>query len=283
MAFDINRYEMDNNRRNPNAALGDGAVLYRITSDLHSDRSIILSGEGAMFRDGRYNYIRQRTTYCAMSVMVALSEALYYMYRAVLDAVHAGLSPYDLDSMTDDTRHLVVLAVDRIDDLVYVDAAGATLYYPGLQYMTITHPDHRYDPLQKFGTEVSRRRKNGVVFPSARHSEAFAYALFEDQTAKLKSVPYEILKVRLRLVPESHDFTSHLPAPAPPPPALFLDRDRPHPTVGHYEFDDSAAGTTLADLKSQQLINPSDLREKSYIDFVRRLYTDPDKKYIPCC
>lgn len=279
MGFNRANYQMDTARRHdPDASLDDGALLYRITSDMHSDRAFILTGQGAKYREGRYHYIRQLTTYCAMSVPVALSEILFSMYRAVLDGVHAGLNAFQLDALAADTRHLVVLAVDRIDDIVYVDTLGArATYSPGLQRTAITHPDRVYTPLQEFGREVSKALKNGVVYPSARQSDDFAYALFEDQTSKLKSAPYETLEVHLQLVPEDHDFLCQLPAPAPP--LLDLDRERPHPTIGHYEFADAA---TLAALKGQGLINPADLPESSYIDFVRRRYTSPDKKFIPC-
>jgi hypothetical protein len=278
--FDQNDYEVDTaNRRNPDAAIKDGAILYRVTSDMYSGKKHILTGAAPLgsLNQGRYNTYHQRTTYCANNVTVCLSEMLYRLYRGVLDGVQAGLAPHHLEQLITKSYNLVVFAVGKIDGLVYVDSDGAKLYNPKLTGTSVTSPDPTYAPLHQFGTNVRGAGKRGVVYPSARHSDDFAFALFYDETKKIKTDPYKVLDLRLQLISEGQDFKSKHPGP------FDFTRDKMHPTIGYYEFADEDA---FRDLKVQKLINPDDLAEWGYIDFVRRRYdimcTYTNKKIVNC-
>lgn len=279
MAYDPNDYLLDTaNGYDPDASLGDGAVLYRITSRTYSGKSEILTGNGAALgvHEGRYHRVQQRATYCADNALVCLSEMLYRLYRALLDGIRDELPPADLKKRTAWKRAFVVLAVSGIEDIVYADSVGARQYNSHITGPSVTCPDAVYYPLQKFGDEVRKVSKNGVVYPSARHSEGFAYALFNDETNSLKHSPFEALELHLQLVSENQQFSIK------PPSTFDIYREKLHPTIGYYEFTDPAS---FNNLKAQSLIHPSGLTEKGYVDFVRRRYDKtlyPQTAHMPC-
>src|SRR6266849_1984316 len=138
--YDRALYDIDEvNQDNENAVLKNGAILFRIASLTHWRKTEVLTGNGAMFSktQGRFHVVDQRTTYCANNVMVCLSEMLFHMYRGVLDAIKNNLATAHIASLARKECRLVVLAVDEIDDLVYIEAQGARVYDPRIVSSTI--------------------------------------------------------------------------------------------------------------------------------------------------
>lgn len=279
-AYDPSDYILDTLKgADPNASLEDEAILYRITSRKYCAMSDILTGNGAHYgvTDGRFHRVQQRATYCANNAILCISEMLYRLYRGFLDGLRDDLPFADLKRRAARNHAFVVMAVGRIDDLIYADSVGARVYHRYITGPSITSPDSVYDPLQKFGDEVRKDSKNGVVYPSARHSKDFAFALFNDETSNLKSKPYYVLELQLQLVSEDQDFFN------PKPPGKFdIYSEKLHQTMGYYEFTDP---TAFDDMKLQQLIHPADLSQKGYVDFVRRRYDKnvcPNRGHISC-
>ncbi|HZG51356.1 MAG TPA: RES family NAD+ phosphorylase [Pyrinomonadaceae bacterium] len=279
-AYDPRDYVLDTARGfDPDASLEDEAILYRITSRKYCDRNEIVTGNGAHYgvTGGRFHRVQQRTTYCANHAILCISEMLYRLYRGLLDGMGDGLPPADLKRRLARNHAFVVMAVGRLDGLVYADSVGARMYQPYITGPSITCPDSVYDPLQEFSDRVRMDSKNGVVYPSARQSEGFAFALFHDETVKLKPAPYDVLELKLQLVAEGLDFLN------PMPPSKFdIHSEKLHPTIGYYEFADP---TAFNNLKTQQLINPADLSDRGYVDFVRRRYDKdmpPNNGHISC-
>jgi RES domain-containing protein len=276
MQFDPSRYKADTAYKDyADASLEDGALLFRISSYTHSDTDKILTGNGAAqgTHKGRFHTTAQRATYCANNVLVCVAEVLYHMYRGVLDGIRDRVAPSELASRTEDQRVLTVLAVNRIPDLVYADSKeAASLYAPHITGPSITCPDSVYDPLHVFSDAVRVQRKNGIVYPSARHSQDLAFALFRDETSRIKRGSDERLEIKLRLVGEHQDLHTT------PPVRFRIFEEKLHPTMGYYEFTDSDA---FAHLKANNRINPDNLPERGYVDFVRRRYPIyPDKACI---
>jgi hypothetical protein len=291
MVYNPDDYVIDfANNQDPDSVLNDGAVLYRITSRNYADPAEILTGNGAALgvTDGRFHWAQQRTTYCANNVIVCLAEKLFHLYRGMLDGIRDELPAGDLIRRTTSKSVLVILSIAAIDEIVYADSVGAARSYSrsisgsqktgsSITGPSITCPDSYYLPLQKFAHEVRKDKKKGVVFPSARHSEGFAYALFRDETQNLKSNPFERLEVQLQLISENEEFQG-----GKRPGKFDIHTQKLHPTVGYYEFLNSDA---FDDAKTKQLIHPDGISCKGYIDFVRRRYDKtiyPATAHWPC-
>lgn len=278
MTYDPTLYTIDQARHHdPDASLEDGALLYRITSRTYSGISEILTGNGAAngVTEGRFHRIGQRATYCANNVMVCLAEILFRQYRVMLDGIEKDTDPILLKPQANGKHVLVILAVAKIDNIVFADSFGARAYNKNITGPSITTPDLVYEQLHKFSDEVRRYKKKGVAFPSARHSEGFAFALFNNESGSIKPMPYETLEVQLQLVSENQDFSIK-------PAAKFdLYAEKIHPTIGYYEFTDDMA---FNDLKSRGLLHPDQLPERGYFDFVRRRYgrSYPNDAHFPC-
>jgi hypothetical protein len=278
VAYDPTRYTIDEAmHHDPDATLEDGAMLYRITSRTYSGRSEILTGNGPAngVTKGRFHTIGQRATYCANNVMVCLAEILFRQYRAMLDGIEKDTPPFLLKPQAIGMHVLVILAIDKIDEIVFADSVGARFYNPNITGPSITTPDLVYKQLHEFSDAIRSYRKKGIVYPSARHSEGFAFALFNDESGKVQSTPYETLELKLQLVSEKQDLSIK-------PPARFdIYVDKIHPTIGYYEFTDDIA---FNDLKSRGLIHPDGLPARAYFDFVRRRYgrSYPNDAHFPC-
>jgi RES domain-containing protein len=264
--YDRSLYDIDEvNQDNENAAIRNGAVLFRVASLTHWRKNEVLTGKGAMISktDGRFHVVDQRTTYCANNVMVCFSEILFHIYRRVLNGIRNNLATAHIASLARRECRLVILSVQEIDDLIYIEAQGARAYDPRIVSSTIVFPDPLYGPLHDLSNKLRIDEKGGVVYPSARHSVDFAFALFRDETSKIRSAFYEAPFLTLQLIAEDQAMSS-------PPRGFRPKRERLHATMGHYEFKDSAV---FADLLSRGLIHPNDLPASGYIDFVRRRYT----------
>lgn len=274
--FDKRAYIIDEtDQDNEDAAVMSGAVLYRIASLSHWGKDDVLSGAGAArgSSDGRFHRINQLTSYCANNVIVCLAELLYHMYRKVLDGIRDRQHPRHINSWASADYRLVILSVDEINELVYADSEGARILYdPRVAGSTVIFPDPTYGPLHDFSDQLRRGSKNGVVYPSARHSVDFAFAFFKDETSKIRSDFYEAISLNLQLVPESQDLTS-------PPIKCKPIVQKLHATMGFYKFTDA---TTLTDVKGRGLVNPANIPEQGYIDFVRRNYRSyPNDAVLP--
>lgn len=273
--YNNDHYKVDRvNQRDPEASLDTGAVLYRIASPTHWKKEDILTGNGAEQGSppGRFHRIRQRASYCANNGLVCMGEMLYHMYRRVLDGIRDNQPSAHLNSWKDRTCRFVVFSVDAIPEIVYADSEGARMDYssPRLPGTPIVCPDAAYEPCQTFADRLRALSKKGVVYPSSRHSADFAYVFFNDETSRVRDDFFEALELRLQLIPETQDFSIA-------PTGFSLFEQKLHPTMGYYEFSSPAA---LNDLKSRKLIHPENIRERGYVDFVRRRYPNyPDDAY----
>ena len=74
------------------ARLRQGAIVYRLTSEAHSDPLSLLNGQGAIqsAENGRYHAPGQIASYCASNALVTFAEVLFHMYRRTLNAVSVG-------------------------------------------------------------------------------------------------------------------------------------------------------------------------------------------------
>ena len=263
-------YHVDPDRQVFDAWLEEGALLYRIASLSHWQRSYIITGEGSIKTrsEGRFHRVDQRTSYCANNIIVCLSEMLYHMYRRFLAQLEQFQPREHSTIWTTQKYRLVIFAVKRIDDLVYVDSIGAKKYDSRITSSTVVFPDPLYGPLHNISDRVRLDMKNGVVYPSARHSEDFAFALFKNETSKLMEDPYKAPHITLQLIAEDQDIISF------PPDGFKVYTDKLHATMGYYQFDKP---NQLDALKDAGLIYPEDIPASGYIDFVRRHYPDYPK------
>lgn len=258
-------YQVDTeNRQEDYASILDGAMLFRITSLSHWDKHDIISGEGCLNKTskGRYHQA-QRVSYCANNVIICISELLYHMYRKVLDGIKDNHPTRHLSTWFKQQFRLAIFSVEEISDLVYVDSIGAKNYDPRILSSTVVFPDAIYEPLQVISARLRLDGKNGVVYPSARHSRDLAFALFNNETSKIKDTFYEAPFIKLQLILEEQDCSTF------PPESFKPHTDKLHATMGYYEFEDK---THLDKLKTDQLIYPNDIPPSGYIDFVRRHY-----------
>lgn len=252
-------------REESNAAIKDGALLYRIASLNHWQQRYILSGDGPMKvkSKGRFHTIDQRTSYCANNVLVCFAEVLYHIYRRFLAQLESNQPVEHADTWTVQHSRLAIFSVKEIDNLVYVDSIRAKGYDPRITSSTVVYPDPIYGPLHTISDSLRQKEKSGVVYPSARHSRDFAFAFFKNETRKIKAAFYEAPLITLRLIVEDQDLSSF------PPKRFKLETDKLHATMGYYEFDDPGQ---LDDLKRNGLIYPSEIPPSGYVDFVRRNY-----------
>jgi hypothetical protein len=262
-------YEIDgNNRQRSEAALEDGALLYRIASRNHWEQRFIIAGDGPMKGNktiGRFHTVDQRTSYCANNILVCFSEMLYHMYRKFLDEVETTNNPEHLESWTILRNvRLATFSVKRIKDLIYVDSIGAKFYDARLISSIVVFPDPVYGPLHRVSNRLRMENKSGVAYPSARHSKDFAFALFKNETRNIRADFYEAPFLTLQLIVEDQDTSSF------PPREFNVHTDKLHATMGYYEFQDP---TELDKLKARGLIYPASIPSSGYVDFVRRHYT----------
>jgi hypothetical protein len=266
-------YHIDPDRQESDAWLEDGALLYRIASLSHWQSRYIITGDGPMKTRsaGRYHSADQRTSYCANNMIVCFSEMLYHMYRKFLEQLEKSQPREHAETWTTQDSKLVIFAVKRIDDLVYMDSIGAKSYDAGITSSTVVFPDPVYGPLHNISDRVRQEKKSGVVYPSARHSEDFAFAFFKNETRKLMDVPYQALSINLQLIAEDQDTNSF------PPHRFKVHTDKLHATMGYYQFKDP---DHLDTLKNDGLIFPTTVPDSGYIDFVRRRYTEYPKRAV---
>jgi len=245
------------------AHIGKGTTLFRLASLSYSSESDLLNGRGTYANEGRYHVHQQLTSYASNNVLVCITEILYHMSRRAMNFL-INNGPISLwQAYAHQARKLVLFTVDQIPELVYIDteesrnrtAAGIQ---KSLHSTVIINPDCVYSPLQLAGNHYRSLHKRGVVYPSSRHFEGLAVALFGDHTSSLTKIVGK-LDVNLILVEDTSNKLATSPQFNPYHDAISHTR-------GYYQFKRSHF-TTHGNLLAPFL--PS---SKGYIDFVRRPY-----------
>jgi hypothetical protein len=265
MTYDSSKYGFDRTRIEHQASLADRAVLYRLASIAHSDRPAILNGLAPTLNRccGRLNEPDQLCTYCANNVLVCIAEVLFHMYRDVVDGIHAGRPHEIIQAHLIRRKHLVVFSVRNINDLVFMDSEGVRDdFEPRVAGTTTVFPDARYNPFVDLNRKVRAAKKEGIYYPSARHSQDLCVILFGNKSDKVYDDDYTIIPIELRLVTEDHD-----PRLRPAPFGVF--QKKIHATMGYYEF---LAPDMLEQAKARGIIYPGNLPQRGMVDFVRRYY-----------
>jgi hypothetical protein len=263
--YDDSKYLYDKAKKFHQASFEEGAMLYRLTTEIHSGQQNVLSGRAtASSRSyGRFHAPQQPTSYCANNVLTTIAEVLFHDYRRAVGLIERRQSRKAIrGSCMGLLRHLHVISVKSIPGLVYTDADDVVELDNRLCGSATVFPEPIYQFFLDFNNKVrSQPESRGILYPSARHSEGLCVALFNDETDKIQEMAG--LDVYLSLLPEDG-------APGDPPPDLFDPfRQKLHPTMGHYQFKNPLE---FERLKRAGLIHPYDLPSRGQVDFVRRKY-----------
>jgi RES domain-containing protein len=267
MSYDDSLYAFDRNNAYHEATLLQGAYLYRLTSVNHAAIGDILSGQcpEKKHANGRFNAPQQKATYCTNNALVNIAEVLYHMYRTVLDKMTRKLPYRDIRSSLEAERCLVVVRVEEITDLVYVDCEGVRVDFNArFGGTTVVFPDYAYEPFWDFNNTLRSSSKKGVIYPSARHSKDMCLALFDDETGRIVPNSDDRLNIKLQLLAEDQD-------PAQPPQRCDPYKEKLHATMGYYSFLDNAEFDRM---RNSGMLNPADLPFNGMVDFVRRHYVN---------
>lgn len=244
------------------AEIEAGTTLYRLASITFSSGPDLLNGRGAMAGEGRYHYVHQATSYCSDNVLVCFAEVLYHMSRQALDSLANNMPLATWLTRAVVPKHLVVFEIRAIPDLVNIDTDDcrnqtAMRARQIVGSSLLTHPDMVYDPLQQASNFYRRSGRNGVVYPSARHSRRYAIALYADKTSAIVRIR-ATLDVTLKIIDESTGI---------PVDGLIFDpsRQKVDQTRGYYQISSSHYHS------AQSLLVPN-IPISGIIDFSRRLY-----------
>jgi hypothetical protein len=250
------------------AEVSDGGYLYRLASINWAEAQFFLNGGGPLHSssNGRFHVAHQRTTYCSNNVFVCLSEMLYHMHRCVLDRIMHRDSIAAIREPTERFFWLTGAAVETLNDLVYLDAMDFPRVYGPTMTGTMTiHPDKEYEEFQKVSTRLRGEGKRGVAYPSARHHRDHCFALFLDETDRVKVPTFFRLLVVLRLIGEEHNLT------VAPGTGCHPDVHKIHATLGYFEFQDASELTKAI---KDKLLNPDFIPGRGFLSF-SRLPCDP--------
>lgn len=267
MSYDDSLYRFDRDNAYHEATLLQGAYLYRLTSINHAGIDDLLSGRGPekSRAKGRFNASQQKATYCTNNALVCIAEVLYHMYRIVLNKMTNKLAYRDIRSSLEAERCLVVLRVEEIPDLVYVDCEAVRVEFDArFGGTTVVFPDDLYAPFWDFNDRLRSNGKKGVIYPSARHSRDVCLALFDDETSRIIPNTDERLNIKLQLLAEDQD-------PRQPPQRCDPYKEKLHATMGYYSFTDQAEFDRVRNLGR---LHPRDLPFSGMVDFVRRRYAN---------
>ncbi len=192
-----------------------------------------------------------------------MGEILYHMSRNSLSVLANNGTTRQWQTSARVTKHLVAFEVNMIPDMVYIDTEDCRQQIPLLTKQLIpssivVHPDQLYGPLQQAGDFCRRQAREGVVYPSARHSQGLAVALFRDHMRSIKGI-VATLEVELALV----EAESYQPVPNFSP----HDEKISH-THGYYEFTDPSAFA-----KYQSVLQPALPSVRGVVEFIRRPYS----------
>lgn len=262
--YDPSLYDYDSSHGKHEASLRTGAYLYRLASINHCDQNQILSGRGTLVSRsfGRFNCPQQLTTYCANNVLVCISEVLFHMYRATLRGIQNKAPSAAITACTVSERMLAVSNVKEIENLVFLDSDNVIFDYDKrICGATTVFPEPVYDVFHDFNNQMRAIGKKGIIYPSARHSQDFCIALFDDETSSIKAHRSD-LHLTLHLISEDQDVAGPIARCNPLKQKL-------HATMGYYAF---SSPDDLKSVLATQLLNPRDLPPCGMVDFVRRHY-----------
>jgi hypothetical protein len=188
------------------------------------------------------------------------------MYKNAINRIEKRFPINEISSCLAEKRVLVIVKVSEISDLVYLDTEGVRLDFDSrLSGTMLVLPGSSYEIYRNLSDELRMRRKKGVFYASARHSEDLAIALFEDESNRIDNNFFEKIILDLRLITEMQD-------PSKPLRPCNPFSEKLHQTMGYYKFSPSAK---FEHLKSSGILNPLDIPREGLVDFVRRNY----KKY----
>ena len=115
----------------------------------------------------------------------------------------------------------------QIRDFVFLDSENVVSDFdPRICGATTVFPEAVYDVFHDFNNKMREIGKKGIICPSARHSQDYCIALFDDETNSVRSFNAE-LNVTLQLVVEDQVFGGPIGSCNPP-------RQKLHATMGHY-------------------------------------------------
>ena len=263
--YDEKLYKYDKTKRMEDANLLDGAYLYRLTSLSHNGIGDVLNGRGPVSNPsfGRFHGPNQMASYCSNNILVCFSEVLFHNYHRVLKRVEENAPYADVCSTIEDKRNLIIVKVREIKDLVFIDSNSVRINYDKRITGTMAvNPNTLYSPFRDLSDSIRMNRRRGVIYPSARHSEDFCIALFNDETSRIIPHSYYKLTVKLKLIHEKQKPNEELATIDP-------YEDKLHSTMAHYEIKDE---NEYDKLKNSGCINPNNIPPKGMIDFVRRTY-----------
>lgn len=268
-------YDIDATRLRGEAAILNGAYLYRLASITHCKMEDVLSGRGTLkSRDrGRFHMRQQQISYCANNVLVTFAEVLFHMYDVVLRRLGQLQPTRQVREAVRVKRCLAIFRVRGVSDLILLDSETVQIEFdPRIRGATVVYPAATYEVFLQFNDKVREVGKKGIVYPSARHSRDHCFALFDDETEQVDATSFTTMSVELSLIREDQNFNDPVQPCNPYEHKL-------HATMGHYRVLDN---TVFAQAKADRIINPPDLPSSGYIDFVRRLYrTYPAQAVCP--
>jgi RES domain-containing protein len=268
-------YDIDAKRHRHEAKIRTGAYLYRLATLNHCSSDDVLSGRASLNarEKGRFNVEQQQVSYCANNILITFAEVLFHMYVTVLKRLSEKQPAAAIFDAVGSTRRLAVFRVQSISDLVFIDSEGAQVDYDSrIRGATVVHPEATYRLFWDLNEKVRGAKKKGVVYPSARHSQDYCFALFDDETSRLQLDSFQTIPVSVRLVAEGQDFS--LPVRECNPFAEKL-----HSTMGYYEFGEL---DRFEKAKADKILNPHDIPSRGLIDFVRRKYREYPKEATIC-
>jgi RES domain len=240
-----------------------GAYLYRITSENRNAFEFMLNGGGPLSCDnsGRFHFAHQRTTYCANNALITIAEVLYHMYRTALHRVMANDPIVSIEAAARRDACFTLARVRRIDSLLNLESEQFLRDNgPRFGGTMAVHPDKEYREFQTLAARLREQGMRGLAYPSARHWQDVCFVLFRDETGVIEPSSFRWLQVRLQLVRERQDQTKE-------PEYCRPDLHKLHPTLGFYRFKDPQE---LEALRRDGVLNPADLPEAGYLEFVRR-------------
>lgn len=264
---------VDKNGLNQDARIERNTVLFRLASPSFSSPTFLLNGRGADAGEGRYHVIQQTTSYVSDNVLLCMAEVLHHMARRSMRILENNGPLYQWHRNAHIVRQLVIFSVYDVPNLVFIDTdecrrQTAISANQIISSSLLTNPDHLYWPLQKASTTYRGQNRQGIVYPSARHSRGFSVALFGDHTKSIQNL-IASFQVNLSLVDEE---TLQ--------PVFFNPTYNPDSRkVGYTKGFYSISRNTL--LANSTHLQPSLPKENGIIDFVRHPYSSyPDEAVL---
>jgi hypothetical protein len=272
--YDRSLYDVDADKRlRYEAAIQTGAYLYRLASPNHCMPEHVLSGRGSLKArdDGRFHIQQQQVSYCANNVLVTFAEVLFHMYKLVLKRLGEKQRVQAVRDAAVARRFLTVFQVNEIKDLVFIDSEGLQIEFDArIRGASVVYPEATYDIFLDLTRTIRGAGKKGIVYPSARHSQDFCFALFDDESDRVDKLSFRRIEVQLSLLAEDQNMVVPVRGCNP-------FQDKLHATMGYYEILDR---TEFDKAKLDRILYPEDLPASGYIDFVRRRYEEYPKQAV---